>query len=91
MVLLTLAYLITVISFIVGVEKLPPTSSFSLGRWHRPVVVCAVVWLFALIGILTIPEEFHTVAMIAGGVIAAGISCFFVAAGRAQNRLECAA
>ena len=78
-VLLSLAYLVTVISFIVGVKKLSPTGSFSLGNWHWPVVILAVLWLISEIGILTLPDEFHSVAMIAGGILAVGVVLYFVA------------
>jgi amino acid transporter len=77
-VLLAIAYLITVISFIVGIKKLPPAKGFSLGKWHEPVVIGALVWLVSEICILTAPEEFHSVAMIAGGIIAAGFVLYFV-------------
>jgi amino acid transporter len=63
-------YLLTVLSFAFGVKKLPPPQSFSLGAWRRPVVVLAVLWLAGMIGVLTIPEEFHNAAIIAGGIIA---------------------
>jgi len=78
-VLLSLAYLITVISFIVGSKKLPATNNFSLGNWHWPVVILAVLWLVSLIGILTLPDEFHAVSVIAGGVLALGVVLYFIA------------
>jgi amino acid transporter len=84
-VLLSLAYLVTVVSFIAGVKKLPPTDNFSLGTWHWPVVILAVLWLVSLIGILTLPEEFHSVAIIAGGVLAVGVVLYFVAGRSRKN------
>jgi amino acid transporter len=83
-VLLSLAYLVTVVSFIIGVKKLPPTGNFSLGRWHWPVVIVAILWLVSLIGILTLPDEFHSVAAIAGSILGAGVALYFVA-GRARK------
>jgi len=77
-VLLALAYLITVVSFIAGLKKLPSTDSFSLGRWHWPVVTLAILWLISEIGILTIPKEFHAVAAIAGGIVIVGLALYFV-------------
>ena len=68
-VLLFSAYLITVINFAIGLKKLPPTQNFSLGKWHWPVVILAIVWLVAQIAILTIPQEFHLAAMIGVGIL----------------------
>ncbi|MET0898574.1 MAG: amino acid permease [Mycobacterium sp.] len=42
-------YAITVTLYITTRRKLPPSAGFSLGRWEKPVIVVAVVWLvFAL-------------------------------------------
>jgi amino acid transporter len=77
-ILLTAAYLITVVSFALGIKKLPPAQCFSLGRWHGTVVVLALVWLVSELGILTLPEEFHSAAYIAGGILVAGVVVYFV-------------
>jgi amino acid transporter len=77
-VLIFLVYLITVVSFAFGIKKLPTPTSFSLGRWRGPVVALAVVWLACEIGILTLPEEFHNAAIIAGSAVAAGLLLYFV-------------
>lgn len=69
-VLLFLAYLITVINFAIGIKKLPPTNNFSLGKWHWPVVILAIIWLVGEIGILTLPQEFHPAAFITLGILA---------------------
>jgi len=74
-----LFYLITVVSFAVNVKKLPETQTFSLGRWHWPTVILAAIWLVIEVGILTIPIEFHSVAVAAGGVLAVGIVIYFIA------------
>ena len=68
------AYLITVISFAFGFKNLPPSDSFSLKTWRWPVVVTAILWLIAMVAILTLPEEFHNAAKIAGGVFVAGLA-----------------
>ena len=68
-----LYYLITVISFGTAAPKLPDTKTFSLGRWHWPVIIVATIWLIIELGILAIPDEFHPAAFTAGGVVAAGI------------------
>lgn len=77
-VLLSLGYLVTVISFAIGFKKLPSTQSFSLGFWQWPIVVLAIFWLVALIGILTLPQEFHSTAEIAGGILVAGVAVYFL-------------
>ena len=68
-VLLYLTYLITVVGFALKSNRLPPTDAFSLGKWFWPVTVLATLWLVAEICILTVPQEFHPTAIIAGGVI----------------------
>jgi len=77
-VLLFGAYLITVINFMIGLKKLPPTDKFSLGRWHWPVVILSIVWLVLQICILTIPQEFHLVGEITVGIIALGFIQYFL-------------
>jgi hypothetical protein len=57
---------------------LPPTNHFSLGRWHWPVVLLAIVWLVAEIGVLTLPDEFHPSAQIAGIVLAVGVALYLL-------------
>jgi amino acid transporter len=86
-ILLELAYLVTIISFITGVKKLPPTHQFSLGSWHWPVVTLAMVWLISIIAILTLPAEFHEAAKIAVGVLVTGLAIYLVA-GRKLRRFE---
>ncbi len=81
-VLAALYYLITVIGFAIKAPKLPKTDTFSLGRWHWPIVVLAAAWLIIEIGILTIPNEFHPVAVATGGVLAVGIALYFIAGRR---------
>ncbi len=71
--LLAIAYLITVLSFAFKSNKLPPSTTFSLKKWRWPVIILATVGLVVEISILTIPEEFHTSTLIAGGVIAVGV------------------
>ena len=72
-VLLTLAYLITVLNYASGIKRLPASDSFTLGRWRRIVVALATVWLVTELGILTIPSEFHMVAFGSLAVIAVGL------------------
>ncbi|NDA63659.1 MAG: amino acid permease [Chitinophagia bacterium] len=82
-ILLFLAYLVTVVSFLVGSKKLPSTDNFSLGRWHWPVAILAVFWLVAEIAILTIPDEFHSATEITATVLAVGVILYLMV-GRRQ-------
>jgi hypothetical protein len=78
-VLLFLAYLITVVNFSVGLRKLPQgIRTFSLGRWHWPVVTLSIVWLVFEICVLTIPAEFHSAAMITAGIGLFGLAFYYV-------------
>jgi len=77
-VLLFLAYLITVINFAIGLKKLPATQNFSLGKWHWFVVILSIFWLCAEICILTIPQEFHLAAEITGAIIILGIVLYYI-------------
>jgi len=84
-VLFALFYLTTVISFGYGSRKLPAISTFSLGRWHWPVIILAASWLVIEIGILTVPEEFHPVAVATASVMAVG-SLLYLAVGRRPRK-----
>jgi hypothetical protein len=68
-----IAYLLTLVSFAFAFRRLPPPVGLSLGSWRRPIVIAASLWQLALIGVLTIPGEFHRVAQISGVVIALGL------------------
>ena len=82
-VLFALFYLTTVLGFASGSAKVAPVAaSFSLGRWHTPVIIGAALWLAIEIGILTIPDEFHSVAAATGGVLAAGFVLYLISGRR---------
>ncbi len=85
-ILAALLYAFTVIGFAVGFKKLPPTHTFSLGRWRWPVVGLAISWMLFELGILTIPEDFHSGALAAGIVVITGFVPYLVS-GR-KRRLE---
>jgi amino acid transporter len=68
-VLFFIVYLITVVSFAFGLKKLPPPGGFSLKGCRTVVTVFAILWLMAMICVLTMPEEFHHAAQIAGAVL----------------------
>jgi len=82
-----LYYIITAAGFAIKAPKFPKTDTFSLGKWHWPVVLIALVWMCVEIGILTIPEEFHPVALATAGVVGVGL-IFYVLVGRKQKILR---
>jgi amino acid transporter len=73
-VLLEVAYLITVSNFARKSKALPTSTTFSLGAWHKPVIILAILWLIVEIYLLTVPESFRLSAYISGGVILVGIA-----------------
>ncbi|MDR3425718.1 MAG: amino acid permease [Alphaproteobacteria bacterium] len=77
--------LITVISFALKAQKMPKTDTFSLERWHWPVVILAALWLIVEIGVLTIPQEFHPVAIATGGVLAVGGAVYLIVMRKTGN------
>jgi amino acid transporter len=55
-----LVYLLTVVAYGLKrrrLEQLP--GAFHLGRWAVPVFVASLVWLVAVVLLLSLPEEFH--------------------------------
>lgn len=77
-VLFILVYFVTVVSFALNGRNLSATSCFSLGVWHWPVVIAAIVWLAVEIGILTIPAEFLSGTFATGGVLAVGLVLYLM-------------
>ncbi len=73
-VLPTLIYLATVAGYTSRRKYLQPAEgSFSLGKYAGVVSVAAVVWCVGVIALLTIPAQFHTVTLWAGGILVVGI------------------
>ncbi|MET3696685.1 amino acid/polyamine/organocation transporter (APC superfamily) [Bacillus oleivorans] len=76
-VLPALLYLLTVVSYTFKKKDLPDTGSFDLGKWRKPLQIFAILWLIFEIGILTVPSEFHSVAIVASILLAVGIIIYF--------------
>ncbi|MES2225527.1 MAG: amino acid permease [Patescibacteria group bacterium] len=72
-ILLSLVYLITILSFALNMKKLPSPDTFSLGLWRMPVIVIAACWIVAELALFTIPAPFHLSAYTSIGVIVAGL------------------
>jgi amino acid transporter len=73
-VLPTLIYLATVAGYTSRRKRLQPAEgSFSLGKYAGVVSVAALLWCVGVIALLTIPSQFHTVTLWAGGILAVGI------------------
>jgi len=78
-VLPALIYLITIISYgLVRKNVEFSAGTFSLGRFAKPVFFFAVVWLILEIGILTIPEDFHSATIVSGFIVTVGVICYFL-------------
>lgn len=81
-------YLITVAAYAWKRHELPPSDSFDLGKWRTPLTVFAIAWLIFEIGILTIPSEFHSVAVVAAVIVIVGTIIYQVAFKQKINRGE---
>ncbi|MBM7662869.1 amino acid transporter [Bacillus mesophilus] len=77
-VLPAILYLITVCAYARKSKDLPPTDSFTLGKWRKPVTYLTIIWLVIEIGILTIPSAFHQVAIVAGILMLVGVILYFI-------------
>lgn len=77
-VLPALLYLVTIAAYAFNRKKLPQSDSFSLGKWSGPLTIIAIFWLVFEIGILTIPAEFHSVAIVAAVLMVVGIAIYHV-------------
>lgn len=85
-VLYILFYIVTIFGYLLSARNLPTTDSFSLGKWHWPIVVLAFVWMFVEVGILTIPYEFHSVTLTTGGVLVCGLVVYLLWGRSPRNR-----
>ncbi len=74
-----LIYLITVVTYGLTRKNVKfRADSFTLGKFSKPVLIFAVLWLILEIGILTIPEEFHTSTIVSGLMIIVGVISYFL-------------
>ena len=78
-VLPALIYLITVISYGRARKNVVfKAGNFTLGKFAKPVFVSTVIWLIFVIGILTIPDDFHTTTMVSGLLVILGVICYWL-------------
>lgn len=77
-VLPAILYLITILAYAYKQKHLPQVDSFNLGKWRKPLTIFAIIWLIIELGILTLPAEFHSVAVIAGIIMAAGVLVYLL-------------
>lgn len=74
-----LIYLITVVTYGLTRKNVKfRADSFTLGKFSKPVLIFAVLWLILEIGILTIPKEFHTSTIVSGLMIIVGVISYFL-------------
>ena len=77
-VLPALIYLLTVATYALRRASFSDDSThFSLGRWGGIISGAAIVWLIAIIAILTIPKEFHSATWVSAAVCGAGVSLYW--------------
>ncbi len=71
-------YLITVVSYATVRHKIKfRPGGFNLGKFAIPVIGLAILWLLFGIGILTIPETFHTATLLNVGIVILGVLLYF--------------
>jgi len=76
-VVLTALYFITVLAYYLRRKDLPDAEAFNLGKWRAPVTYGALIWLVFEMGILTIPDMFHEVAIVGGTLFLTGTLVYF--------------
>jgi amino acid transporter len=79
-VLPALIYLATTVTYLVSYRRLPdPVAPFGLARWGRPIAWVATIWLVFAVLVLTVPAQFHQVAVWTGGILLLGLVLYVVA------------
>ena len=74
-----LIYLITIVTYgLVRKNVKFNSDSFTLGKFSKPVFFFAILWLILEIGILTIPKDFHSAAIVSGLVVIVGVIFYFL-------------
>ncbi|PEI50018.1 amino acid permease [Bacillus pseudomycoides] len=76
-VVLAALYFITVLAYYLRRKDLPDAEAFNLGKWRAPVTYGALIWLVFEMGILTIPDMFHEVAIVGGTLFLTGTLVYF--------------
>jgi len=71
-------YLITILAYALKMKELPASDGFDLGKWRKPLTVIAIIWLVFEIGILTVPADFHDVAIVAAVLMLVGALVYFI-------------
>jgi amino acid transporter len=78
-VLPALIYLTTVVAYGLTRKNVKFRSgNFTLGKFSKPVFTFAILWLILEIGILTIPKDFHTAAIISSLMLIIGVIFYFL-------------
>lgn len=77
-VLPALVYLLTVASYALRRHRMPALfGTFTLGAWGDLVAWLAIVWLVGIIGVLTIPREFHAATAVSVVLSVSGLVVYF--------------
>lgn len=73
-----LYYLITVVSYLRRRDKVKfKEGCFNMGKFGKPVIILAILWLIFEIGILTIPSQFHQAAVVNIAICIIGAVLYF--------------
>jgi amino acid transporter len=79
-VLPALIYLSTTITYLISYRRLPaPFAPTAWNRWGRPIAVVASAWLVFAVLVLTVPAQFHEIAVWTGGILILGVILYWVA------------
>ena len=77
-VLPALIYLFTTVTYLFSYRRLPAAlASTKWARWGRPIAVIASIWLVFSVLVLTIPKQFHQVAIWTVGILVLGLVVYF--------------
>ena len=88
-VLPAIVYLITVVAYALRRHTLSSQfGHFTVGRWGGLVAGLAILWLIVIIGVLTIPREFHSATAVSLGVCVVGIVIYLANVQRKIRRGE---
>jgi amino acid transporter len=71
-------YLITILAYAYKQKDLPKVDSFNLGKWRKPLTIASIIWLAVELSILTIPSQFHQVALVTVIIMMVGVLVYLL-------------
>lgn len=77
-VLPALIYLFTTVTYLVSYRRLPAAlAPTRWAKWGKPIAVVATIWLVFSVLVLTVPTQFHQVAIWTIGILVLGVIIYF--------------